>query len=120
MSNVRLPLSGNVTQSINPWNWVFNPTGSQFGVVNVNLGRSSDPQVEERILEDVGSYGKQLGKIGDVLRILLAHATLANLTPQEKAAIDDLRGQLDAIDEIKAQSSRVAGRRTSQSIITAT
>lgn len=107
MPDVRLPLSGNVTQSINPWNWVFNPTGSQFGVVNVNLGRSSDPQTEERILEDVGSYGKQLGKIGDVLRILLAHVKLENLTPQENEAISELREQLDAIDDLKGRHQRV-------------
>lgn len=105
MPDVRLPLSGNVTQSINPWNWVFNPTGSQFGVVNVNLGSSADPQVEERILEDVGSYGRQLGRIGDVLRILLKAANPANFTPQEKAAIDALREQLDSIDAIKVRSA---------------
>ena len=58
----RLPLSGNVTQSINPWNWVFNPTGSQFGVVNISLGRSSNPAVEEEVRTDVASYGKQLGR----------------------------------------------------------
>jgi hypothetical protein len=109
--DVRLPLSGNVTQSINPWNWVFNPTGSQFGVVNVNLGRSSDPEVEEHILEDVGSYGKQLGKIGDVLRILLNHVKLDKLTSEEEAAINELREQLDAVDELKEQSARAAERR---------
>jgi len=46
MPDVRLPFSGNVTQSINPWSWSFSPTGSQFGLINVNLGQSSDPGAE--------------------------------------------------------------------------
>lgn len=56
----RLPLSGNVTQSINPWTWLFNPVGSQVGLVNIELGQSSNPAGEEEVLTDVASYGKQL------------------------------------------------------------
>src|SRR4030081_2209851 len=69
----RLPLSGNVTQSINPWTWLFNPVGSQIGLVNIELGQSSNPAVEEEVLSDVASYGKQLGRIEDALLVLLAH-----------------------------------------------
>lgn len=68
----RLPLSGNVTQTINPWTWFFNPVGSQVGLVNIELGQSSNPAVEEEILSDVASYGKQLGRIEDALLVLLA------------------------------------------------
>ena len=67
----RLPLSGNVTQSINPWTWSFNPVGSQFGLVNIELGQSSEPAIEEEILSDVASYGKQIGRIEDALLVLL-------------------------------------------------
>jgi hypothetical protein len=49
----RLPLSGNVTQSINPWTWFFNPIGSQFGLVNIELGQSSDPGVDGELCEFV-------------------------------------------------------------------
>jgi hypothetical protein len=48
----RLPLSGNVTQSINP-------VGSQVGLVNIELGQSSNPKVEEEVLSDVASYDKR-------------------------------------------------------------
>ena len=54
----RLPLSGNVTQTINPWTWFFNPVGSQVGLVNIELGQSAKPAVEEEVLTDVASYGK--------------------------------------------------------------
>ena len=63
MTAFRLPLSGNVSQLISPWaGWFGN---SQLGLININLGQSSAPEVEQEILEDVGSYGRQLGRIGD-------------------------------------------------------
>ncbi len=63
MPTFKLPLSGDVTQTINPWTWMFNPVGSQFGLVNISLGKSSNPDVEQEVLEDVASYGKQLGRL---------------------------------------------------------
>ncbi len=59
MCAFRLPLSGDVTQTMNPWNWFVNLFGNQFGLINIDLGKSSDPQLEEQILSDVGSYGRQ-------------------------------------------------------------
>jgi hypothetical protein len=100
----RLPLSGNVTQSINPWNWVFNPTGGQFGLVNISLGQSSNPAVEEEVLSDVASYGKQLGRIEDALLVLLAHFRPARaLTPEEEKALAALKEMTDEIAAVKAK-----------------
>jgi hypothetical protein len=97
----RLPLSGNVTQSINPWNWVFNPTGSQFGLVNIALGQSSNPAVEEEVLSDVASYGKQLGRIEDALLLLIARAEksggLSAEETQAFGALKDMMGQIAAV-----------------------
>jgi hypothetical protein len=103
MPDLRLPLSGNVTQTINPWTWFFNPVGNQVSLVTVNLGSSGDPDKEQQIIEDVGSYGRQIGRIGDALRVLIAHVPLENLNAQESSAIDALRKQLDAVDGAKAQ-----------------
>ncbi|HEY7609934.1 MAG TPA: hypothetical protein VIF14_11935 [Alphaproteobacteria bacterium] len=102
MPDFRLPLSGDVVQSINPWNWVFRPLGSQIGLVNITLGNAGDPELERRILDDVGTYGRQLGRIGDVLRILVDRLEPKDLTPAERRAIDALNGQLGEIDRIKA------------------
>ena len=33
--------------------------------------QSSEPKVEEEVLSDVATYGKQLGRIGDALIVLL-------------------------------------------------
>src|SRR4051794_6517149 len=104
MAVFRLPLSGNVTQSINPWNWFFNPVGSQVGLINIELGRSSNPAVEEEVLTEVASYGKQLGRIEDALMALLAHFRPEHpLTPEEQRAIDDLRALVEEIADVKAK-----------------
>ena len=66
------PFSGGVAQNILPWNWFANFTGNRFSWFTVNLGRSSAPEVEADILENVGSYGRQLGRIGEVLEVLVA------------------------------------------------
>jgi len=111
MPTVKLPLSGDVVQSINPFTWWLSPIGSQFGVININLGRSSAPEVEEEVLSEVGSYGKQLGRIGDVLIVLLKHLPAdAALTTQEREAIDALTEMLGEIADIKERHSRRAMR----------
>jgi hypothetical protein len=103
MPNVRLPLSGDVTQAINPWNWMLSSVGSQFGFVNINLGKSADPQLEEQILEEVGSYGRQLGRLGDVLGVLLKHVKLSDLSDDDKKKIWAFESQLAEIERLKAQ-----------------
>jgi hypothetical protein len=106
MPNVRLPLSGDVLQTINPWHWVMKLNGSQIGLINIDLGRSADPGLEEDILEEVGSYGRQLGRIGDVLGILLRHVDLKGLSEDEKDQIAALRTQLAEIDQLKHRRRR--------------
>jgi hypothetical protein len=108
----RLPLSGNVTQTINPWTWTFNPVGSQVGLVNIELGQSSDPAAEEEILSDVASYGKQLGRIEDALSVLLEHfRPERKLTAKEQAAIDDFKEITEAVAAVKAKHGRRAASR---------
>jgi hypothetical protein len=104
MPAFRLPLSGNVTQSINPWTMLFNPVGSQVGLVNIDLGQSSQPEVEQEVLSDVASYGKQIGRIEEALLVLLDHFNPSRpLTAQEQQAIDDLR-------ELAAEVARIKER----------
>ena len=97
-----MPLSGDVTQAINPWSWTFGSATSQLGLVNINLGHSRDPEVEQEVLDEVGSYGKQLGCIGDALAVLIKHVKLDELEPAERDAITKLRFQLEAVERIKA------------------
>jgi len=103
MPNLMLPLSGDVTQAINPWTWFVKSVGGQFGLININLGKSSDPVLEQQILDDVGTYGRQLGQIGDALAVLLRHVKLADLSPDEVQAIEAFQLQLAQIERLKAK-----------------
>ncbi len=107
----RLPLSGNVTQSINPWTFSFNPVGSQFGLVNIELGQSADPGVEEEVLSDVASYGRQLGRIEDALAVLIAHFdSKRKLNKQEERALAEFGSLVDKVAEIKKRHAKAAPR----------
>ena len=105
---VQLPLSGDVTQAINPWSWTFRSASSQVGLVNINLGRSSDPELEQEVLDEVGSYGKQLGRIGDALAVLIKHVKLEELDAGERDALTALRFQLEEIAQVKARYRSVS------------
>jgi hypothetical protein len=101
------PFSGGVAQNILPWNWFNNFTGNRFSWFTVNLGRSSAPEVESEILDEVGSYGRQLGRIGDVLEVLVRKLPRDTLTPDELAAVEDFNAQMREIKRIK-EKPRVA------------
>jgi hypothetical protein len=101
------PFSGGVAQNILPWNWFNNFTGNRFSWFTVNLGRSSAPDVEAEILDEVGSYGRQLGRIGDVLEVLVNKLPREALTPDELAAVEDFNAQMREIKAIK-EKRRVA------------
>ena len=111
MATFKMPLSGDVVQSINPFTAFFSPVGSQFSVVNINLGQSSDPDVEREVLSDVGTYGRQIGRIGDALIVLLAHFhPQTPLTSDETAALDALKDMLDKVADVKQKHARQALR----------
>jgi hypothetical protein len=111
MPTFKLPLSGDVVQAISPWTAFMSPIGSQLGLINVTIGQSEDPAVEADVLSDVASYGKQLGRIEDVLVVLLAHFhPAAPLTKEETAAIDDLKEMLGRIADVKDKHGREAMR----------
>jgi hypothetical protein len=107
MPMFKLPLSGDVVQSINPFTAFFSPIGSQFGLVNITIGQSSEPDVEAEILSDVAGYGKQLGQIG----VLLKHFKPETpLSAKDEAAIRALKKTLNQIAEVKEKHNRPALR----------
>jgi hypothetical protein len=88
-----------LTQTINPWSW----TMGNVSLFSINLGKSSAPGVEQRVLDEVGSYGRQLGRIGDALEAVIAWAEGQGMPPGK--ALDDLKLQLEHIDIIKRQEA---------------
>jgi len=87
-------------QAINPW--TFYQQGAQFGFINIDLGQTAHPDVEQKILDEVGSYGRQLGRIGDALEVLLKHVQFKDApSPEEMDALTILQGQLAEIRKVK-------------------
>mgnify|MGYP006943317764 CR=1 FL=1 len=89
-----------LTQPILP-NW-------QFHLFNVNLGASSNPSVEQKALEKVGSYGRQIGHLAEALEVIVKTTHLLDspdLTPDEKDVIQVFLGDVSTIRQIKASLS---------------
>ena len=80
MPAFKLPLSGDVVQSINPFTAFM--TGGQFGLININLGQSSEPKVEEDVLSDVPSKEE-----------IIESAQSAQDVLAEQPSVDELLGR---------------------------
>jgi hypothetical protein len=108
MAIFKLPLSGDVPFSVAPWT-NFGAVGNRFSFLNVDVGHSGAPEVEGEVLRDVGSYGRQLGRMGDALRVLIDHfEPKGGLSRDEKKALRALVAMLDEIDDIKRAHGRAA------------
>ena len=102
MQQVSVPLTwqlapASLTQPILP-NW-------QFHLFNVNLGSSSNPSVEQAALEQVGSYGRQIGHLAEALELIVKKTKLLEspeLSQQEKDLLQVFLGDVSAIRQIKA------------------
>lgn len=99
METVFLPLQlapSALNQPILP-NWSFN-------LLNVNLGASSNAAVEQATLQSVGSYGKQIGHLAEVLELLIDKLNLLESEVLSQAEKDTLRvflGDVSAVRKIK-------------------
>jgi hypothetical protein len=91
-------------QAINPLS--FYQQGGQFGLVNIDIGETPNQDLERKILDEVGSYGRQLGRIGDALEVLLKHVNLGELSQAEQDSLDILKGQLAAVRQIKQRAEK--------------
>ena len=82
---------------INPWSLSL---GSLF---TVNLGNAGDAELEQRMLNEVGSYGRQIGQLGDAVGVLVALVDRNRLTDEQKGALEKLDDQLRLVALIKEQ-----------------
>jgi hypothetical protein len=108
-TTARAPPSGDVVQSISPFTAFMSPVGSQFGLNNITLGQSSAPEVEKDVLSDYGTYGKQIGQIGDALLVLIERMPEEMKLSQEPAIVE-LKKMLHQVADIKERHHRPALR----------
>jgi len=109
MADIRMPLSGDVSQTINPWTWWIRAWG-QFGFININETNTGDAELEQRIVREVASYGRQLGWTSEVLSIVLRHARYGDLTPAERDSIAQFDRVQTHVEAIKQGKRRDAAR----------
>ena len=102
-NGTRQPLSGDVWQAINPWSWWLESTGQQVGFINIYKTEAGDPDKELEIVENVASYGKQLGRIVEALSVVLQHGSFSDLEPDEEVAKQRF---LEMADEIAAAKGK--------------
>lgn len=90
--------------------WPFCQQGARFGFVNIDLGQTVYPEVEPRVLDEVGSYGKQIGRIGDARDVPLRPVDLGELDRRERDAVAILQGQITEVRQVKrrGQASEAA------------
>ncbi|MFP5213830.1 MAG: hypothetical protein ACLGPL_10675 [Acidobacteriota bacterium] len=104
------PLSGDVLQDIVtfwtlPWKW-FLSSSNQFGFVNINTMESSDPELEEDVVKNVASYGKQLGRIVECLEVVTRKPELKDLDSSEEKAVKEFQYLAERIDDRKMSRGR--------------
>ena len=100
---LRAPLSGDVTQAIDPS--LVRGSGDQLGFININSTQAGDPALERRIIEDVASYGRQLGRLLDAVDVLIRHDTRGKLAHDDERALDELQTLRAEIDAAKQRSA---------------
>jgi prophage DNA circulation protein len=54
------------------------------------MGNSANPALERHLIDHVGSYGRQIGKLVEAVEVLAAKLPRARLTEKEKDALDAL------------------------------
>jgi hypothetical protein len=100
------PLGGDVTQWIRT-SWIKS-LSDQTGFININNVRAGDPEVERRIIEDVASYGRQLGRIMEALDVVIGHLRLGertDLTADERHALQDFSDLVRQVQMLKGDTS---------------
>ena len=96
----RWPLSGDVNQSIAaPWS---SPT--------VNVNYAGDPVIENRVVTDVASYGRQLGWLSEIV------IELAKGKPAPSETLEQLEVAADKIAEIKKQRQKSVRERADEAL----
>jgi hypothetical protein len=100
------PLSGDVAQTFGTW-WI-KALSDQTGFINVNNVHSGNPRLEQRIIEEVASYGRQLGWIMEALDVVIGRLRaeqLQGLTAAEREALQSFSDLARRVRALKGETS---------------
>lgn len=96
---------------LSQWGYTYDPTtvtdtitGNVITTI-INEDNSTNPSTEKDIVENHFSYGRQLGRIGDALNVLISLAVLqrdpSELQQDERHALEDFVEMYKRIVEVK-------------------
>ena len=105
MANVYMPLQLAPTSLTQPIlsNWSFN-------LFSIDLGASSNAKVERQVLDQVGSYGRQIGHLSEALEVVIEKLKLLEskeLSQNERDALQVFLGDVSTVRKIKANHKQV-------------
>jgi hypothetical protein len=114
--------SNPMTWPMVPWfNWIGRPADLPAGGNPVDamkllsavprVNGDGDPALEREIVEDVATYGAQLGLLSEVVLAMAAGQDLASV-----AAFTRLKAQAEAIEKKKAEYGRTALERARKAV----
>jgi len=100
-------------ETFNPGYWLgfFSPN-----ITNIFGNNTEDIDTEKHVLQEVGSYGKQLGIIIDMLDIWVDHDLPSKLTPEEQLAVAEFRTLSDGVQKAVEAIEGPKGRRMTTAI----
>jgi hypothetical protein len=79
-----------------------------FHLFNVNLGASSNADLEQAALQKVGSYGKQIGHLSEAREVVIRQLRLLdskNLSREERDTIAVFLGDVAAVRKLKVEAT---------------
>ena len=99
MSSIaQLPLSGDVVQA---WQMWLKSLSQQSGLININQTVSGNPELEQKITEDVAGYGKQLGILIDMVELLAIEFDDGNLNETQQRRLKQFKKLAQQIHQAK-------------------
>jgi hypothetical protein len=105
LENVQIPLQwapGTLYQPILP--------GWQVSLFSINLGASSDAEMEKATIQQIGSYGKQIGHLAEALEVVIKRLKLLDskdLSQDDMDALQVFLGDVAAVRGVKAKKALV-------------
>jgi hypothetical protein len=84
---------------------VTSSIGGQLGLVNINATRSGDPGLEQRIITEVASYGRQIGWLLEAVDVLARRQPRRDLGEGDVRALDQLHNLAKQVVALKEQAT---------------
>jgi len=82
--------------------------GWQLSLFSVDLGGSSDPEIEKAAVNNIGSYGKQIGHLAEALEVVINEFGLLEkpMAQEKRDALQIFMGDVAAARSLKLRRTK--------------